>query len=59
MKIIYAGIKRISYLKPRTGFNEGITFFFGDDGYWEMLSWVREDQIDVYCECIIEKAFVL
>ena len=51
VKYIYAGIRRIAYLKPRTGFSQGITFFNEDNGYWEMLKWVREDRI----ECIKDK----
>ena len=32
VKIIYAGIRRITYLKSRLGFSEGITFFNDDHG---------------------------
>ena len=55
MKIIYASIKRIAYLKPGMGFSEGIRFFDDDHGFWDMLKCMREDKIDVYCECVREK----
>lgn len=56
VKVIYAGIKRIAYLKPEMSFSEGITFFGDGYGCWNMLSWVTEGEINVYCECIEEKA---
>ena len=35
-------------------FSEGITFFYNNNGCLEMLSWVRECSIDVFCECLLE-----
>ena len=55
VKIIYASIKMIAYLKPRMGFSEGITFFNDDHGFWDMLKCVREGKIDVYYERVREK----
>ena len=56
VKIIYVGIRRIAYLKLGMGFSEGITFLNDDNRCKEMLKWVREGKIEVYCECIIEKS---
>ena len=56
VKFIYVEIRRIAYLKSRMGFNEGIIFFNDDNGCWEMLKWVREGRIEVYCECIKDKS---
>ena len=55
VKYIYAGIRRIAYLNPGMGFSQGITFFNEDNGCWEVLKWVREGRIEVYCECIKDK----
>ena len=53
--LAYPGIKRITYLKSGMSFSEGLTFY-SNNGCLEMLSWVREGSIDVYCECIVENA---
>ena len=42
-------------MNPRMGFSQGITFFNEDNGCWEVLKWVREGRIEVYCECIKDK----
>lgn len=50
-EVIYIGIKRIVYLKQGMSFNGGITFFGDDKWCWDMLSWVRECEINAYYEC--------
>ena len=55
VRIIYVGIRKIAYLKLGMSFNENITFFNDDHVCWDMLKWVREGKIEVYCECVVEK----
>lgn len=42
-------------MKPGMGFREGLTFSDNDQGCWELLPTVRTGQIDVHCECMVEK----
>ena len=58
VKDIYAGIRRIAYLKPRMSFSQAITFFNEGNGCWEMIKWVREGIIEVYCECLKDNEVV-
>lgn len=44
----------IAYLKSDMGFSEGLTFFSNDNRCLEMVSWVRDGSIDLYCEWIVE-----
>ena len=55
VKSIYAGIRKIAYLKSGLGFSEGSTFFNDDHGCWDILKWVRESEIVVYCERLKDK----
>lgn len=47
--------KYFFYMKPGMGFTEGLTFSDNDQGCWELLPTVRTGQIDVHCECMVEK----
>ena len=37
-------------------FNESLPFLINDNDCWVMLTWVRDGNTKVYCECIVEDA---
>ena len=53
---LYFVMNRIAYVTSSMSFSEGLTFFTNDNGYLDMLSRVRDEQISFYCESIVENA---
>ena len=53
---LYPGTNKIAYVKPGMSFSEGLSFFTNDNGCLDMLYWVRNGQICVYCDCIVDNA---